>query len=44
MHRFQILLDEPAERPALGFDRYAQAFAEIIQQSEPWFAVGIFGA
>jgi KAP family P-loop domain len=42
MGDFRILLDEPVERPALGFDQYAQAFTEIIRGSEPRFAVGIF--
>jgi hypothetical protein len=43
MDDYRILLDEPAERPALRFDEYAQAFAGIIRQSDPRFAVGIFG-
>jgi hypothetical protein len=43
MDDYRILLDEPARRPALGFDEYAQAFAAITRQSEPRFAVGIFG-
>jgi hypothetical protein len=43
MDDFQILLDEPVERPTLGFDQYARAFAELIRRSEPRFAVGIFG-
>jgi hypothetical protein len=43
MDEFRILLDEPVERPALGFDQYARAFSEIIRRSEPRFAVGIFG-
>jgi KAP family P-loop domain len=40
---FRILLDEPAEQPALGFAGYARAFAAITRWSEPRFAVGIFG-
>jgi len=43
MDDFRILLDEPAERPALRFDEFAQAFAGIILESDPRFAVGIFG-
>ena len=43
MDDYRILLDEPAGRPALGFDEYARAFAAITRQSEPRFAVGIFG-
>lgn len=43
MDDYRILLDEPAERPALRFDEYARAFAGIIRQSGPRFAVGIFG-
>jgi KAP family P-loop domain len=43
MDDYRILLDEPAGRPALGFDQYARAFAAIILQSDPRFAVGIFG-
>ncbi len=40
---FQILLDVPTEKPALDFDRYAQSFKEIIEQSPPRFAIGVFG-
>jgi predicted KAP-like P-loop ATPase len=43
MDDYRILLDEPARRPALGFDEYARAFAAITRQSDPRFAVGIFG-
>lgn len=39
----RILLDSPTAKPALGFDGIGQAFATIISQSEPRFAVGIFG-
>jgi len=41
---FRILVDDPAEDPALGFPEYADAFAEIVAQSPPRFAVGIFGS
>lgn len=40
---FKVLLDDPAERPALGYIEYAHAFADIIRRSRPQFAVGIFG-
>lgn len=40
---FRVLLDDPAERPALGYTEYAQAFSDIILRSRPQFAVGIFG-
>jgi hypothetical protein len=41
--RFTVLLDDPAEMPRLGFDVYADAFAQIIERSRPRFAIGIFG-
>jgi hypothetical protein len=40
---FKILLDSPAAAPALGFDDYASAFADVIRHSAPQFAIGIFG-
>jgi len=40
---FRVLLDEPAVAPALGFDDYAVAFADIVRHSAPHFGVGIFG-
>ena len=40
---FRILVDDPAIKPALGFGDYADAFAEIVCDSPPRFAVGIFG-
>jgi hypothetical protein len=40
---YRILLDLPSPQPALGFDRLANAFADIIEQSVPQFAIGIFG-
>ena len=39
-----ILLDIPAPDPAFGFKEIADALADIIQKSEPRFAVGIFGS
>jgi hypothetical protein len=41
---FRILVDDPADDPALGFPEYADAFAEIVALSPPRFAVGIFGS
>src|SRR3954453_6463972 len=40
---FIVLLDDPADRPRLGFDVYADAFAQIVEHSQPQFAIGIFG-
>jgi hypothetical protein len=40
---FKVLIDDPAERPGLGFSWYAEAFAEIIRHSKAQFAIGIFG-
>jgi hypothetical protein len=40
---FNVLLDDPAEKPALGFDDYATALAEMIANGRAEFAVGIFG-
>jgi hypothetical protein len=40
---FRVLLDAPTTRPALGFDDYALAFADVILHSAPQFAIGIFG-
>jgi hypothetical protein len=39
----RILLDSPTASPALGYLQTGQALATIIKQSEPRFAVGIFG-
>jgi energy-coupling factor transporter ATP-binding protein EcfA2 len=39
----RILLDVPAKDPSLGFTQIAQALSQIVQTSEPRFAVGIFG-
>jgi KAP family P-loop domain len=43
---FHVLLDSPAPASTLGlnFDDYASALSEIVEASEPQFAVGIFGA
>ena len=40
---YKILLDSPADIPALGFGQFADALAEIVTESDPRFAVGIFG-
>ena len=37
----KIILDLPSEEPALGFKDYAKAFKEIIEKSEPQFAIGM---
>lgn len=39
----KLLLDAPTEHPVLGYRRIAAAFAEVITQSNPNFAIGIFG-
>ncbi len=39
----RILLDSPTAGPALGYVQTGRALATIIKQSEPRFAVGIFG-
>ena len=43
VQRSKMLLDAPAPNPALGFGPIAEAFASIIEASEPRFAIGIFG-
>ena len=40
---FKVLLDGPAEQPALSFPAYARAFADIITHSPPQFAIAVFG-
>jgi hypothetical protein len=40
----KLLLDAPTENPALGYRQIAAAFAEVITQSKPNFAIGIFGS
>jgi KAP family P-loop domain len=39
----KILLDTPSAEPALGFDRTAEALAQLIRMSQPRFAIGVFG-
>ncbi len=39
----KILIDSPSVRPSLGFEATASALAQIIRDSPPRFAVGIFG-
>jgi KAP family P-loop domain len=41
--QWKIILDLPSSQPKLGFDRFSQAFRDIIVNSEPRFAIGIFG-
>jgi KAP family P-loop domain/Rho termination factor, N-terminal domain len=43
MAEHKILLDAPTNRPALGYEGIAAAFAGIITDSQPNFAIGIFG-
>ena len=38
-----VILDAPAESPALSFSQIAGSLASIIQTSPPRFAVGVFG-
>jgi KAP-like P-loop domain-containing protein len=40
---FKILLDVPSLKPELGFPQTAGALGDIIEESEPQFAIGIFG-
>jgi KAP-like P-loop domain-containing protein len=40
---YRILLDTPSDRPALGFPGIADALAEIVMESSPRFAIGLFG-
>jgi KAP family P-loop domain/Pentapeptide repeats (8 copies) len=39
----KIITDEPTEEDALDFNNYSQKLANIITNSKPRFAVGIFG-
>ena len=39
----KILIDSPSKEPSLGFEATATALAQIIRDSPPRFAVGIFG-
>jgi hypothetical protein len=41
---FQILLDEPTERPGLGYDRYANQLAQLIAKSRAKFSVSILAS
>jgi hypothetical protein len=41
---YRILLDVPAQTANFGFESYAQALTELIVQSQPQFAIGLFGA
>lgn len=40
---YRILLDTPSDSPALGFPEIADALAEIVMESSPRFAIGLFG-
>lgn len=39
----RILIDSPSKKPSLGFEATACALAQIIHDSPPRFAIGIFG-
>jgi predicted KAP-like P-loop ATPase len=39
----KVLLDSPTTTPVLGFESIGRALATIIRESQPRFAVGIFG-
>jgi hypothetical protein len=41
---YNILIDTPANNPSLGFNRYAEALANLIRFNQPRFAVGVFGS
>jgi hypothetical protein len=41
--KYEILLDTAASRPGLGFEEAALALGELVLNSPPQFAVGIFG-
>jgi KAP family P-loop domain len=41
--KFTVLLDDPSDAPMLGFDIYADVFAQIVERSKPQFALGVFG-
>lgn len=40
---YRIILDLPSDHPALGFAECANALRQIVEQSNPQFAMGIFG-
>jgi hypothetical protein len=40
---FRIFVDSPADQPSLGFKELADALAQIAYQSDPRFAIGVFG-
>src|ERR1043166_2948298 len=40
---YKLLLEVPSKQPALGFSTTAQALARIVMESDPQFAIGIFG-
>lgn len=41
---YKILVDTPANKPALGFENYANALASLILGNEARFAIGVFGS
>jgi KAP family P-loop domain len=40
---YKLILDVPSRRPVLGLPKTARALAEIVMESDPQFAIGIFG-
>lgn len=40
---FRVFVDSPADQPSLGFADLADALAQIAHQSDPRFAIGVFG-
>ena len=43
IEQYKVILDAPARVLALGYMQTANAFKDIIEKSEPQFAIGIFG-
>jgi hypothetical protein len=41
--RYRILLDTPSDTPARGFPEIGEALAELVMESAPRFAIGLFG-
>lgn len=43
INTIKIITDEPTLEDALNFDSYSKGLADIIRNSSPRFAIGIFG-
>jgi hypothetical protein len=41
--QYRILLDAPSDAPELGFPQIADTLADIVMESTPRFAIGLFG-